>query len=55
MLTPLTVAPAPQPTRFVRTGFNRPLGAMFMKYMRQADRSSRHPENYTLLEKSDLP
>jgi hypothetical protein len=27
MLTPLTVAPAPQPLHFVRTGFKRPLGA----------------------------
>ena len=27
MLTPLTVAPTPQPPRFVRTGFKRPLGA----------------------------
>jgi hypothetical protein len=27
MLTPLTVALTPQPTRSVRTGFKRPLGA----------------------------
>jgi len=29
--------------------------ALFMKYMRQAEKAARHPEKHTLLEKPDLP
>jgi hypothetical protein len=28
--------------------------ALFMKYMRQAERAARHPKNHTLLAKSEL-